>query len=98
MKSGKAKEKIVPSFILHFENKNTLNWVSQVLLMRIYQSHGECGFYALKNIWSKLFDQDLVFNDEQTNIDSEEYIEAMRMAYIKLKHKPKKGMLFPKAI
>lgn len=64
MRSGKAQEKVIPSFIFNFKNKESLSWVGQVLLMRVYQVHGESGFYALKNTWKALFDEDLVMRNE----------------------------------
>jgi hypothetical protein len=40
---------------MSFVNKEHLNWVGQVLAMRILQTQGDTAFLTLKTIWNKLF-------------------------------------------
>lgn len=54
--------------MLLFNDKKSLDWIGQALLMRSYQLHGETGFYELKKIWKKIFSEDIVLLKEYVNI------------------------------
>ena len=68
----------LPSYLMSFGDEVKLNWVGQVVGVRIMEHSGVEAFDVFKTAWKKLFGEELVLHDEFTKVERWEYVEAIK--------------------
>lgn len=78
MKNSNSMNHLLVSYIMNFSNKAQLNWVGEVLGVRLMENEKSQYFDVLKEMWNKLFGYELKLANEFETVERWEYVEAIK--------------------